>query len=261
MIEGILGPVKEDKEQKKITEVAENKINLQIPMYDDMTKDDDSLKDFKVRMGKIAKEVSKKQNNMEREEKYIDFLENKLNIDIGWYYWKKYIAAAFWSQVSMPINLTITLITAVTTAQASAPDLISTNVYKDLTYLSLFLTVINTFFRPYEKLQKNMEYMKKWYELGITFEKTYYSSKNNNYDIEKRSTQGSIEQSTNEYIVLQEQVNELRKKEGPEMINFLTDFIHLICFYTFLKNSHKWLDRDKNRNSLEIKEEEGSDNV
>jgi hypothetical protein len=178
-----------------------------------------------------------------REETYNDFIEEKLNTDIGWFYWKKYIAAAFWSQISMPINLTITFITAITTAQANAPDFISENIYKQITYVSLILTVLNTFFRPHEKLQKNIEYMRKWHEMGIQFEKTFYSKKNNNYDIDKVSTNESIEQSTNEYVALHNSVNELRKKEGPEMINFMTDFIHLICHYTCLRNRSKWLDK------------------
>jgi hypothetical protein len=183
--------------------------------------------------------------NVDRSETYIDFIEEKLNTDIGWYYWKKYIAAAFWSQISMPINLTITLITAITTAQANSPNFISDDIYKQITYVSLILTVLNTFFRPYEKLQKNLEYMKKWHEMGILFEKTFYSKKNNNYDLEKRSTEGSLEESTLEYTTLHDSVNELRKKEGPEMINFLTDFIHLVCHYGCLRNKSKWLDKTK----------------
>jgi hypothetical protein len=176
--------------------------------------------------------------------KYIDFLENKLNTDLGWFYWKKYVAAAFWAQVSTPINLVITTMTALTTAQASAPDLIPPELYRPLTYFTLLLTVLNTFFRPHEKLQQNIASLKEWTGLGIAFEKVYYSDKNNNYDVERISTSGSLEQSAGAYIKLQDDIHALRQKEGPEMVNFLTDAIHLLCHYTCLRRHRKWLERD-----------------
>lgn len=57
--------------------------------------------------------VSKRQDE---QKKFINFLENKLNVDIGFYYWKRYVAGSFWAQLATPINLAITLMTALTTA-------------------------------------------------------------------------------------------------------------------------------------------------
>ena len=45
-------------------------------------------------------------------------IEKFLDAKIGFYWWKKYIAGAFWSNVATPVNLFITLVTALTTGQA-----------------------------------------------------------------------------------------------------------------------------------------------
>lgn len=183
---------------------------------------------------------------------YVDFLENKLNSDIGWFYWKKYVAAAFWAQVSMPINLAITLMTALTTAQANAPNLLPDQIYKNLTYVVLVLTVLNTFFRPHEKLQNNVKYMKEWGAIGIAFEKIYYSDIQNSAAgaVGGAMTRSGAQASANaarlaaEYGKLQDAANALRQKEGPDMINFFTDLIHIICYYTCMRKYRRWLDKD-----------------
>jgi len=55
---------------------------------------------------------------------YIKLLEKKIDEDLGYNYYKKYIAASFWAQISLPINLVITFITAITTAQATSENII-----------------------------------------------------------------------------------------------------------------------------------------
>jgi len=59
-------------------------------------------------------------------------IENKLDKEIGFYYWKRYIASAFWSNISTPINLSITLLTAITTGQATTEQLLPQNIYVNL---------------------------------------------------------------------------------------------------------------------------------
>ena len=51
--------------------------------------------------------------------------ENKINYDIGYYWWKYYVYGAFWNNISTPINLAITIITALTTGQSASQNLIS----------------------------------------------------------------------------------------------------------------------------------------
>jgi hypothetical protein len=183
--------------------------------------------------------------------KYINFLENKLDTDIGFYYWKRYIAAMFWSQISMPVNLLITLMTALTTAQANAPGIISDELYKQITIATLIITTLNTFFRPYEKMTTNIEIMKKWNAVGIEFENIYYSDLNNNYDDTESSK--DLTESITEYKAIQVKITEIKKNEGPITVNFLTDLIHIISLGTCLRNKSNWLDQ---RRSIEESERE-----
>jgi hypothetical protein len=167
---------------------------------------------------------------------------NKLDADIGWYYWKRYVAAAFWAQISMPMNLMITLLTALTTAQASAPDLLPQEAYKTLTYISLLLTVLNTFFRPHEKLQINIKVMKEWTDHGLAFEKIYFSPNALvlRYQGPRTLSDGDVKWLLDAYYKVRDDVNTQRQKEGPEMINFLTDVLHILCFYTCIRKNQKW---------------------
>jgi hypothetical protein len=168
------------------------------------------------------------------------FLKGKLDRDLGFFYWKKYIAAAFWSQLATPINLMITLLTALTTAQATSPDLLSHSLYVNISIATLVITTLNTFFRPHTKMIENAETMKKWNELGLEFEKIYYSDTENN-SISRDNCETMILKFTN----LQERINDLRKEEGPSSTNFLTDLIHVICIYTCLRKYQRWLDNDR----------------
>lgn len=177
-----------------------------------------------------------------READAVGMIAIKLDRDIGWYYWKRYVAAAFWAQVSMPMNLLITLLTALTTAQASAPDLLPEDLYKNLTYVSLLLTVLNTFFRPHEKLTNNVKVMKEWTNHGIAFEKVFYSPNALTLRYRKDVVLSieDLQWLQDAYNKVRDDVNTQRQKEGPEMINFVTDFIHILAFYTCIRNYQTW---------------------
>lgn len=64
-------------------------------------------------------------------------LEKRINEEIG----LRYVAAALWSNIATPVNLAITLMTSVTTGQATTDNLIRPDIYKAL-------SMLNTFFRP-----------------------------------------------------------------------------------------------------------------
>jgi len=165
-------------------------------------------------------------------------LRRKLDKEIGYNYWKKYVASAFWSQISTPINLTITFLTAITTAYSQTESIISQSTYSHIAIASLVITTLNTFFRPHTQYAANTEYLSKWKELGIEFEKEFFN----------RMEEESIEiyqSKIEKYQKLQEKVDDLRKSEGTEMINFLTDFIYFICYRTCLLRYKRWLDVDR----------------
>lgn len=165
-------------------------------------------------------------------EEHCSFLEEKIDVDLGFYYTKKYIAAAFWSQISMPINLALTFITALTTAQANTTGMMSEHMYSTISIAALILSVLNTFFRPHVQMSKNAEIMKECFKIASDFEKIYYSN---------LSTADSI----NAYQDIQGKIYELRDKEGTDTINFITDFIHLVARNCCFRSKQKWLDMNR----------------
>jgi hypothetical protein len=167
---------------------------------------------------------------------FLIFLESKLDIDIGYYYWKKYIASAFWSNISTPINLIITLLTAVTTAQTASSNIISEKASINLSIAALIITSLNTFFRPHTKMTSSTELMKKWIELGNDFEELYYTE-------HKYNTKSDT--IIEKYKELQLRANTLKESEGPDTMNWLTDLIHFISKKTCIKKYQRWLDTNK----------------
>lgn len=168
----------------------------------------------------------------------LQVLRRKLDKEIGYNYWKKYVAAAFWSQISTPINLTITFLTAITTAQAQSDSLIPHSVYAQIAIISLVITTLNTFFRPHTQYAANTEYLSKWKSIGIEFEQEYFNR------MEDESVE-TYDLKIKAYSELQEQVDDLRKTEGTDTINFLTDFIYYIAYRTCLTRYKLWLDMDR----------------
>jgi hypothetical protein len=166
-------------------------------------------------------------------EEHCMFLEEKLDVDLGFYYTKKYIAAAFWSQISMPINLALTFITALTTAQANTTSgMLSEHIYSTISIAALILSVLNTFFRPHVQMSKNAELMKECSKIASDFEKIYYSND---------STQTCIQS----YQGIQAKIYDLRDKEGADTINFITDFIHFVSRNCCFRSKQKWLDMNR----------------
>ena len=178
------------------------------------------------------------EETLEKKFEKLYILRNKLDKEIGYNYWKKYVASAFWSQISTPINLTITFLTAVTTAQSQSENLLSHSIYSQIAITSLIITTLNTFFRPHTQYAANTEYLSKWKILGIEFEKEFFNR------MEEESME-AYKLKIEEYQKIQEKVDDLRKSEGTEMINFLTDFIYFICYRTCLRRYKRWLDVDR----------------
>jgi hypothetical protein len=189
---------------------------------------------------------------------YVKFLENKIDQDLGFYFWKRYTAAAFWTQVSTPINLVITLMTALTTAQSASNTILQEQAYQKIAIATLVITTLNTFFRPHIQLSYNTEQLTKWNEIGIEFENAYYS----NRGIDTLTTE-QIEDKVEMYKGIQEKANGQRKSEGVGSINFITDLIHLIAFRTCIHRYKRWLDRDrqiqKKADLLETKEKKNTE--
>lgn len=171
--------------------------------------------------------------------KKIIFAKKKLDKEIGYNYWKRYVASVFWSQISTPINLAITILTAITTAQIQTNDFVAPSTSSNLAVISLILATLNTFFRPHTQYATNTEFLSKWVILGVKFEDEYYNNR-----IEGKTLADYLKRLES-LQAIQKNVNELRQAEGTNNINFLTDFIFYISFFTCLRNNKNWLDSDK----------------
>jgi hypothetical protein len=178
------------------------------------------------------------ENNSDDENIFFEMqrIENKLNSDLGYLWWKKYIAGAFWSNISTPINLTITILTAIMSGQATTENLIPHNMYVNISITTLLLSTLNTFFKPHSQMSQNIEIMKIWYDYGNEFEKIYYSE-NTDIDDYKRRLE--------EYKKLYIEINKTKNSESPDTQNFVTDLINYIVLNSCLKNKSNWLAMDK----------------
>lgn len=198
-----------------------------------------------------------KKNYFEQQE-YMLFIRNKIDSDIGYNYWKNYIVSSFWSNIATPLNLTITFLTAITTAQSQNTSLLPQNIYSNVTIINLIITTLITFFRPHEQFNVYSEYVKKWTELGVDLEKEYStkaSALNNEnlrfYHIHKLETKIAC------YRNIQERCVNLRKTENT-IVNTATDLIFMIVYYLCMCRIYygpkKWLDYDKKIHRDALKE-------
>ena len=154
---------------------------------------------------------------------------DKMNKDLGYYWWKRYIYTAFWNNVSTPINLSIIILTALTTGQSATQNLISKELSTILGAVTLFVSIFNSYFKPYEQLTQNQIILKQWTTLGQEFEKIYY---NRVYTLHERKVR------LNELEQLFSKVSKSRRDDDNNFcIDFLFIFIRIIC----IRDNITWL--------------------
>lgn len=151
-------------------------------------------------------------------------IEKELNKNIGHYWWKSYINSAFWNNFSTPLNLTITILTALTTAETQTKELMTSDTMYKLSLATLLISTLNTFFRPSQQLASANENMGKWRELGNEFEKI---------ELDDCVLDEKLERLKN----LMEKVLELRRQHKT---SFLTDLIHLCSRALCIKSKADW---------------------
>ncbi len=163
-------------------------------------------------------------------------LQRKLNGELGDVWWNLYVAGAFWSNISTPINLSITLLSAITAGQATTTNMLSQSLFIKISIASLIISTLNTFFRPHGQLMSIMDSLKKINELGFRFESTYYTECDDEDDYKRRYK---------EYKNILMDLNKFQQSQSPDQQNFFTDFVYwLFKNYSCLKNGYKWLDLD-----------------
>jgi hypothetical protein len=158
-------------------------------------------------------------------------LENKLDQICGFNFWKTYSAAAFFSNLSSPINLSITIFTALSTTFSSTSygsSFISSDVNQKLNIVTFLLSIINSFYQPQKQLNELNEYLAKWIDYGNNFEEIIYSNLKEEEKIE-------------EYKKLLAEVNDLIKDQSIKKRNFLTDFLYTTVKYFFMNSNDRWM--------------------
>ena len=152
----------------------------------------------------------------------------KINETIGYYWWKQYFYTGFWSYITTPINLAITVITALTTGQSATNGLISSNSTTVLGGIALLLSIFNTFFKPNDQYNLNKNALKQWADIGTSFDEIYFDkvSDDNHKDTEKREKLSKLQD-------LFKKVSNLKKNNES---NFLIDIIFIILRCICLRN-------------------------
>ena len=161
----------------------------------------------------------------------------KLNYDIGYFWWKQYVYCAFWNNISTPINLLITILTALTTGQSATNSLISQSTSTQLGIAALFISIFNTFFRPTQQLNDNTQVLKQWMYIGEQFEEIYY---------DKVYT---LDEKKDRLKKLQDLFIENNKLKRNNNNNFLIDLIFITADYLCIKNKIYWIHNNTNANN------------
>jgi hypothetical protein len=166
----------------------------------------------------------------------LEKIQNKLDGEIGYMWWKRYIAMAYWNNLATTLNFSITILTVVISGQANTNNMIPENIFKGLTIGSLILSTINTFFSPHTKLTTNMDSLNKYAEFGTKLEEIFYSKCDNNEDVKNK-----INNYTNLFI----EINKFKNSQQSERTqNYVTDSIHALIRKFWIKDKERWLEID-----------------
>jgi hypothetical protein len=153
----------------------------------------------------------------------------KINYDIGFYFWKYYVYSAFWNYISTPLNLLITIMTALTTGNSAAKGLLTDTLMTNIGIATLMFSIFNTFFRPAQQLNENTEKQRAWEKWGAEFEKIYMDKPDN---LEQRKTW------LTKYQELFSKINEEKKKNTN---NFCIDILFMIAKRCCIKENINWM--------------------
>ncbi len=156
-------------------------------------------------------------------------LENKLDKMIGFCYWKTYVATTLYANISTPINLSITIFTALMTAHSStSSSFISGDMNMKMNLATFLLSILNSYFTPQKEFNELNEYLMKWSNLGNEFEKTIYTS-------------NTYEEKIKSYTTILDNAVSLYKEQYLKKRNFLTDLLHVLVRIIFMGSNDRWM--------------------
>ena len=162
-----------------------------------------------------------KVNNVSQEFGIMITLQENLNLRIGKERWKKYISSVFWYYISMPINFTITLFTALSSGQVGTnTNFLSQSALFAILFTCFILSTINTFFKLKETTEENYKISQKFDEFAIDFEDIYFTPIKSNEDVYRRLIN---------YKKLQHEINQYCRQTKIDNVNYLTEVIYSCC--------------------------------
>ena len=162
---------------------------------------------------------------------------------IGFYYWENYYCTWFWTNISMPINLALTLATALIAAQASSTgSLLRENDYMVLSFTTMILTTVNSYFKPQIKSMDSSAVLTKWIELGYKLDDIIF-------DIQ------TPEEQYKSYKTLFSDMNKQAASQAGNR-NFLTSWWHFGLRKWYGPESENWI----SSKPVVVKEEKKKDN-
>ena len=130
--------------------------------------------------------------------------ESRLNIidsNLGKLYLRQLGRKQFWNNIATPINLLITIISAVVSTRATAEteNLIPNDIYKYISVALLVLTGLNTYYKPHSQYHAHTTKCEKISDIGKTFLRIKTNINNDNTNNISDKIQ-ELEVSLNKYI-------------------------------------------------------------
>ena len=187
------------------------------------------VNDIRIDMGRIRIE-KKEWEKLRASEIDMNKLESEINHIIGIRWWKPYISGAFWSNIATPINISISILSLITAGQSALSSWISPSVSTTISISVFMISLVNTFFTPHSKVADSLSQLNDWKLYANQFEKIYYSSSQEDEDIQRRIL---------EYRQL---IIELKQyvKESPDKQNLFIDLLYYLvrCF----KRVDQWME-------------------
>ena len=179
----------------------------------------------------------------EEYENKVEKLRVYLDSWIGFYYWEQYYCTWFWTNISMPINLALTLATALIAAQASSTgSLLREHDYMILSFTTMILTTVNSYFKPQIKSMDSSAVLTKWIELGYKLDDIIF-------DIQ------TPEEQYKSYKSLFSDMNKQAACQAGNR-NFLTSWWHFALRKWYGPESENWI----SSKPVVVKEEKKKDN-
>jgi len=161
-------------------------------------------------------------------DKRVEELKNYLDFKIGYYYHESYYCSWFWTNISMPINLALTLSTALIAAQAtSTGNFLSEHDYMVLSFATMILTTVNSYFKPQIKSMDSGAVLTKWVELGYKLDNLLFENK-------------TSEELYKEYKELFTDMHKQASSQSGNR-NFLTSWWHFGLRKLYGSKSENWI--------------------